>query len=121
MHIGINTAPTAADVATNMQRLADLGLKIFISEIDVNGCAGYSQAQQTTQYHDMIATCVAQPACAAVTVWGIPDKYSWLNMSVNTSTPAGCAAGQLPLPLLFDDNYGKKTSYMGALDALRGR
>jgi endo-1,4-beta-xylanase len=117
MHIGINTAPTATDVATNMQRLADLGLKVFISEMDVNGCAGYSLDQEKTQYHDMVAACVAQPACAAVTVWGITDKYSWLNSYVN----AGCASGQLPLPLLWDDNYGKKSAYTGALDALLGR
>jgi endo-1,4-beta-xylanase len=117
MHIGINTAPTAADVATNLQRLADLGLKIFISEMDVNGCAGYSLDQERTQYHDIVATCVAQPACAAVTVWGIVDKYSWLN----STTSAGCATGQLPLPLLWDDNFGKKSAYSGVLDALRGR
>ena len=117
MHVGFNTAPTAADVATNMQRFADLGIKVFISEMDVNGCAGYSLEQERTQYHDMVAACVAQPACAAVTVWGITDKFSWLD----TDTRTGCAAGQLPLPLLWDDNYVKKAAYSGALNALLGR
>lgn len=121
MHIGINTNPTAADVAANMQRLADLGLQIFISEMDVNVCAGYSLDQERAQYHDMVAACVAQPACAAITVWGIPDKYSWLNIAVNMNSPAGCATGQLPLPLLFDDSYGKKSAYAGVMDALLGR
>jgi endo-1,4-beta-xylanase len=117
MHIGFNTAPTAGEVAQNMQRFADLGVKVFISEMDVNGCAGYSLDQERTQYHDMVAACVAQPACAAVTVWGITDKFSWLNSDTRT----GCATGQLPLPLLWDDNYGKKSAYAGALDALLGR
>jgi endo-1,4-beta-xylanase len=121
MHIGINTNPTAADLATNMQRFADLGVKIFISEMDVNGCAGYSLDQERAQYHDIVATCVAQPACAAVTVWGITDKFSWLNVSVNSSSPAGCATGQSPLPLLWDDNYVKKSAYTGVMDALLGR
>ena len=121
MHIGINTNPTAADVATNMQRFADLGVKIFISEMDVNGCAGYSLDQERTQYHDIVAACVAQPACAAVTVWGITDKFSWLDISVNSSSNAGCATGQLPLPLLWDDNYAKKSAYTGVMDALLGR
>jgi endo-1,4-beta-xylanase len=121
MHIGINTNPTAADVATNMQRFADLGVKIFISEMDVNGCAGYSLDQEKTQYHDIVAACVAQPACAAVTVWGITDKFSWLDISVNSSSNAGCATGQSPLPLLWDDNYVKKSAYTGVMDALLGR
>ena len=121
MHIGINTAPTAAEVGQNMQRFADLGVKIFISEMDVNGCAGYSLDQERTQYHDIVATCVAQPACAAVTVWGITDKFSWLDISVNSSSNAGCATGQSPLPLLWDDNYAKKSAYTGVMDALLGR
>jgi len=121
MHIGYNTNPTAADVATNMQRLADLGLKVFISEMDVNSCAGYSDAQEKAQYHDMVAACVAQPACAAVTVWGITDKYTWLDINNNSSSMAGCATGVLPSALLWDASYNKKSSYTGALDALLGR
>jgi endo-1,4-beta-xylanase len=121
MHIGINTNPTAADVATNMQRFADLGVQIFISEMDVNTCAGYSLDQETTQYHDMVAACVAQPACAAVTVWGITDKYSWLNINVNMNSNAGCATGVLPAPLLWDENYAKKSAYTGVMNALQGR
>jgi endo-1,4-beta-xylanase len=121
MHIGYNTNPTAADVAANMQRLGDLGLKVFISEMDVNECAGYSDAQEKAQYHDMVATCVAQPACAAVTVWGITDKYTWEDVANNSSSAAGCTNGQLPAPLLWDASYAKKSAYTGALDALLGR
>jgi len=121
MHIGYNTNPTAADVATNMQRLADLGLKVFISEMDVDECAGYSDAQEKVQYHDIVAACVAQPACAAVTVWGITDKYTWEDINVNPNSNAGCATGQLPAPLLLDANYGKKSAYTGVMDALLGR
>lgn len=121
MHIGINTNPTAADVATNMQRLADLGLKIYISEMDVNGCAGYSLDQERAQYHDMVAACVAQPACEGITVWGITDKYSWLNIDQNSNSAAGCENGQSALPLLWDDDYGKKPAYTGVMDALLGQ
>jgi endo-1,4-beta-xylanase len=121
MHIGYNTNPTAADVATNMQRLAALGLKVFISEMDVNECAGYTDAQEKAQYHDMVATCVAQPACAAVTVWGITDKYTWEDVANNPNSAAGCATGQLPAPLLWDASYAKKSAYSGVMDALLGR
>jgi endo-1,4-beta-xylanase len=118
MHVGVNTNPTRAQVESNLQRIADLGLKVYISEMDVNGCAGYTPAQQRTQYHDMVAACIAQPACVAFTVWGITDKYSWLNTNTEDSL---CASGQLPRPLLWDDNYGKKPTYTGVMDALLGR
>src|SRR5262249_4031261 len=112
---------TPEEVAQNMQRFAALGVQIFISEMDVNTCAGYSLDQEKTQYHDIVATCVAQPACAAVTLWAITDKFSWLNSAVNTNSAAGCATGVLPLPLLWDANYAKKSAYTGVMDALLGR
>jgi hypothetical protein len=40
---------------------------------------------------------------------------------VNSSSNAGCATGQSPLPLLWDDNYVKKSAYTGVMDALLGR
>ena len=117
MHVGVNTAPSVADVTANMQRLAELGLKIYVSEMDVNGCAGYDADEQRAWYHDMVAVCVAQPACVAFTIWGITDKYSWLNGSQDDSM---CSGGQSPRPLLWDDNYGKKPTYTGVLEALLG-
>jgi len=121
MHVGYNTNPTAADVAANMQRLADLGLKVYISEMDVNSCAGYSDAQEKAQYHDLVAACVAQPACTGFTVWGITDKYTWLDINNNANSAAGCATGVLPSALLWDTNYNKKSAYTGVMDALLGR
>jgi endo-1,4-beta-xylanase len=89
--------------------------------MDVNGCAGHSPDQETTQYHDVAAACLAQPACAAVTVWGITDKYTWLDVANNPSSSAGCATGQLPVPLLWDASFAKKLTYTGVMDGLRGR
>jgi endo-1,4-beta-xylanase len=117
MHIGTpNDTPTAAEVAENMQRLAALGLEIVISEMDVNSCDGHSSAREATLYHDVVAACVAQPACKAVTFWGITDKYSWLNRFKE----AGCTT-QLPTPLLWDESYSKKLSYRAVVDAFAGR
>lgn len=117
MHIGTpNDTPTAADIAQNMQRLAQLGLEIVISEIDVNSCDGYDAQQQATLDHDVVAACVAQPACKAITFWGITDKYSWLNRFKE----AGCTS-RTPNPLLWDNDYGKKPAYHGVMNALLGR
>jgi len=111
MHTGANSSsPSADDVARNMQRLADLGLDVMITEMDVQICTGDLPAQ-STRFHDIVAACVTQPACKAVTVWGIPDKYSWLNGQT-------CAT---PRPLLFDDAYLAKPAYMSVIDAFLGR
>jgi len=110
MHTGsADASPSAADVAFNMQRLAALGLDVVISEMDVQICAADLDAQ-SRRFHDIVARCVAQPRCKAVTVWGVPDKYSWRNGQ-------SCAA---PRPLLFDDNYAPKPAYLGVLDAFLG-
>jgi len=110
MHTGsADASPSAADVAFNMQRLAALGLDVVISEMDVQICAADLDAQ-SRRFHDIVARCVAQPRCKAVTVWGLPDKYSWRNGQ-------SCAA---PRPLLFDDFYAPKPAYLGVLDAFLG-
>ena len=111
MHTGAgDVSPALADLTKNMQRLADLGLDVVISEMDVQICSS-DVTTQGTRFHDIVARCVAQPACKAVTVWGVPDKYSWLNGQ-------SCAT---PRPLLFDDGYLPKPAYTGVLDALMGR
>jgi endo-1,4-beta-xylanase len=110
MHTGpADTSPSAAQLATNMKRLAALGLDVLITEMDVQICSSDVDTQ-ATRFHDIVAACVAQPACKAVTVWGVPDKYSWLNNQT-------CAT---PHPLLFDDNYNPKPARMGVLNALLG-
>jgi endo-1,4-beta-xylanase len=111
MHTGtVASSPSVADVAANMQRLADLGLDVMITEMDVQICTGDLSAQNT-RFHDIVAACVAQRACKAVTVWGVTDKYSWLNGQT-------CAT---PRPLLFDDSYLAKPAYIGVIDAFLGR
>jgi endo-1,4-beta-xylanase len=110
MHTGpTDTSPSAADVASNMQRLAALGLDVMITEMDVQICTSDLQTQ-SRRFHDVVAGCVAQPFCRAVSVWGIPDKYSWRNGQ-------SCAT---PRPLLFDDNYMPKPAHAGVINALLG-
>ncbi len=117
MHVGTpNDTPTVAEVTENMKRLASLGLEIVISEMDVNSCDGFSATQQAKLYHDVVAACIAQPACKAITFWGVTDKYSWLNRFKE----AGCTQ-QLPTPLLWDDTFARKPAYDGGMRALMAK
>jgi endo-1,4-beta-xylanase len=117
MHLGApNDKPAIEAIIANMQRIADLGLEVVISEMDEHVCDGETPDAQGKRFHDIVAACVSQPACKAVTFWGIGDAGSWLNdwdeLNCNGKRPAG---------LLWDDNLKKKPAYTGTLDALNGQ
>jgi endo-1,4-beta-xylanase len=111
MHVSANSRPGDASIAANMQRLAGLGLRVHISEMDVkvNGVAGSTAMKldaQKAAYKSIVAVCVAEPRCEAVTFWGVSDAHTWITGDT---------------PLLFDAQYAAKPAYTGVLDALRGR
>jgi len=66
------------EVAANFQRFADLGLDVYITELDVAMEPGDSEEVQAQVFADAVATCLAQPACQAAQIWGYTDRYSWL-------------------------------------------
>ncbi|MEU5268865.1 endo-1,4-beta-xylanase [Streptomyces hygroscopicus] len=94
-------SPVPGDYQQNLQRFADLGVDVQITELDIEG----SGSAQADSYRRVTQACLAVSRCTGITVWGIPDKYSWR------------ASGT---PLLFDDNYGKKPAYDAVLAALGG-
>ncbi|MFI8303073.1 endo-1,4-beta-xylanase [Streptomyces sp. NPDC085927] len=96
-----SASPVPSDYRANLQRFADLGVDVQITELDIEG----SGTTQATHYGNVVTACLAVSRCTGITVWGIPDKYSWR------------ASGT---PLLFDDNYTKKPAYHAVLSALGG-
>ena len=111
MHVSANNRPSDGSIAANIRRLASLGLIVHISEMDVkvNGVPGTSEQKleaQKAAYKSIVAVCLAEPRCEAITFWGVSDAHTWI-------------AGDTPL--LFDEQYSPKPAYAGVLDALRGR
>ena len=111
MHISASGRPSDASIASNMRRLADLGVAVAITEMDVkiNGVAGSQQVRldsQRTAYHAVVGLCAAEPRCEGVTFWGFTDAHTWITGD---------------LPLLYDAQYQAKPAYFGVLDALSGR
>ncbi|MBZ4020571.1 endo-1,4-beta-xylanase [Streptomyces purpurogeneiscleroticus] len=96
-----SNSPVPADYRQNLQRFADLGVDVQITELDIEG----SGSAQATSYGNVVKACLAVSRCTGITVWGITDKYSWRSSGT---------------PLLFDDNYGKKPAYYAVLSALGG-
>ena len=107
------------DVQANLQRFADLGLEVAITEADVrtfvkqkpdgtytNRPLNPGDAQKQVDYWvGMLEACLAVDACNSFTVWGVSDAYSWIP-GVFTGEGAG---------LLFDMHSNPKLQY----DALR--
>jgi endo-1,4-beta-xylanase len=72
MHLDAASLPDAANIARNMRRLAELGLLVNISEMDVRvarlqGTPATRLDDQRRVYHDVVAVCVAEPRCHAIT------------------------------------------------------
>jgi endo-1,4-beta-xylanase len=115
MHIRAAAPPPDASVAANMRRLAALGLRVNISEMDVRvgdlgGATPANLDRQKSVYHSMVGVCVAEPACDGVTFWGVSDAHSWIYNQYGPDAP-----------LLFDAQYAAKPSFFGVLDALMRR
>ncbi|KAF4405325.1 endo-1,4-beta-xylanase [Streptomyces lycii] len=83
----------------NLQRFADLGIDVQITELDIGG----SGSAQANAYRTVTQACVAVSRCNGITIWGFTDAHSWRGDDT---------------PLLFDTNYNKKEAYYAVLDAL---
>jgi len=88
----------------NLQRFADLGLDIYITEFDVTMSRPDEEQVQAEIYRRSLEVCLAQPKCKAMQSWGYTDRYSW--RSSNT-------------PLLLNDKYIAKPAYYAWQDTLK--
>ncbi|MFF8596906.1 endo-1,4-beta-xylanase [Streptomyces sp. NPDC015220] len=96
-----SASPVPSDYQANLQRFADLGVDVQITELDIEG----SGTAQANNYANVVKACLGVTRCTGMTVWGITDKYSWRSSGT---------------PLLFDSNYAKKPAYDAVLTALGG-
>jgi endo-1,4-beta-xylanase len=96
-----SASPVPSDYQANLQRFADLGVDVQITELDIEG----SGTAQATSYANVVKACLAVSRCTGITVWGITDKYSWRSSGT---------------PLLFDSNYTTKPAYDAVLSTLGG-
>lgn len=113
MHINLFNPPSATDLATNMQRLAKLGLQAHITEMDVRIQYGKQSVEEklTLQagiYSDIMTVCLQQPNCRFFSTWGASDRYSWI--------PG--ITGKPDAPLLFDESGLPKPAYYALIEAL---
>lgn len=110
-HLVLGQVP--ATLQQNIQRFADLGVDVAITELDVRmqlPADSAKLAQQKADFRSVVAACAAVTRCAGVTVWGFTDADSWV-----PSTFPGYGAATP-----YDENYRPKPAYYGIAEALGG-
>jgi endo-1,4-beta-xylanase len=117
MHLFATDPPDKESVVANMRRFGELGVKVYITELDVNlyGVEGTPEEKMTVQariYRDMLEACLESGACESYTMWGFMLPYSWL-------LGPDYAYGPAETYLLFDEDGNPNESYFAIRDALR--
>jgi len=110
-HLIVGQVPS--DFQANLQRFADLGVIVQVTELDIRMPTPATTAnlqQQATDYANVVKACLGVTACNNITVWGITDADSWI-----PSTFPGQGAA-----LLFDGGFNPKPAYFSTLQALGG-
>jgi endo-1,4-beta-xylanase len=103
-------------VGPNMKRLADLGLDVYITEMDVTIAKPVTPeklAAQAQTYRQMLEVCLAAPNCKALAVFHVYDGDA---PSVQEAGMSAYAA-----PLLFDEAFRPKPAYDALAELLRSR
>jgi endo-1,4-beta-xylanase len=107
----INGFRTEPAHKTNARRLADLGLELSITEMDVRislPSTSEELNQQSDAYRDAINFCLTTPNCTALLTWGFTDKHSWI---------PGFFPGWGDA-LIYDSSYQPKPAYFALREAL---
>lgn len=106
MQVHINVDYSSFDgVAANMKRLADLGLEIHVTEMDVACAAPCDEAKQANVYRALLEVCLKEAACKNFETWGFTDKYTWKGTDMH--------------PLPFDEMLKPKPAVAAMLAALQ--
>lgn len=109
MHVATMAYKNPEAVAANMDRLAQLGLEVQITEMTVMMPVPPTHENlelQANIYGDILQVCLNQPACTAFVMWELSDKESTKYLpSYGYST-------------IFDENYQPKPAYHALVNAL---
>jgi endo-1,4-beta-xylanase len=115
MHVTGRDCPKTEDIAANVRRLAGLGLRVRISEMDVRirdlpGTLPERLEAQAQVYRRVLTACLRERRFEGVTFWGFTDKHSWVHKQFGEDHP-----------LLFDDRFQHKPAYRAVCRSLLGK
>lgn len=97
-----------------MQKFSSAGVEVYVSEFDVHLPQNPTDSDfnlQAQAYGSVLERCLNEPACKALTFWGLTDDKSCI-------PPQNGFNGK---PLMFDENYEPKSAYTKTLNFLKDR
>jgi endo-1,4-beta-xylanase len=102
-----------------LSQVHELGLKILITEMDVNDDAlpadiPARDSAVAKAYGDFLGVVLRHPGVVTVTVWGLSDRHTWI------STFGPRADGVPVRPTLLDSNLARKPAYFAVQTAFNG-
>ena len=99
--------PSIQQIRTAVETIADLGLRLRVSELDIgiNSFTESSLQAQADKYRAMMNLMLRfAEQTEAVQVWGLSDNMSWRSQSY---------------PLLFDRNLNPKPAFYAVIEAAK--
>lgn len=115
-------SPTKAQIETDINRAVNKGLKIHVSELDMqvnqnNDITFLTEERalaQKEKYKEMVKIYNALPVANkyALTVWGFKDNESWIPFSTDLNHPGD------DWPLLYDKQFKLKKAHTGFLEGM---
>ncbi|MBV6522795.1 MAG: Endo-1,4-beta-xylanase Z [Gemmatimonadaceae bacterium] len=119
-HIAANSAIDASKLTAFLDAVAALGLRIFITELDVKDQTlpaniAARDAGVAAMYHTYLSAMLAHPAVSVVITWGLSDRLTWLTNQA--PRPDGLPVRVLPL----DDQLQRKPAWTAIVNSFTGR
>jgi endo-1,4-beta-xylanase len=108
-YIDPRTPPTKEELLTQMNRYGEIGVKVFVTELDVDtgklpGTKEEKLAKQAEIYGTVVEACLESSGiCKDINMWGISDIDAWRGEA----------------PLLFSANFQPKPAYFAVRDVLK--
>jgi endo-1,4-beta-xylanase len=113
-----------------LRDLAQRGVEIYLTELDVNDCGLRGMAERDAQVEaymrSLVSAALEVPAVTMVSNWNFSDKSSWLRENsaaggLNIESWAKCVPSpECPRPALYDESMNLKRARQGLAEALGG-
>ncbi len=119
-HLSAKTPLNLGKLKAFMNSVADLGLQIHITELDVSDSVLPADvvtrdALVAHQYQVFLTAALDHSAVKTVLLWGLSDRYTWLER--HAPRPDGLAVRVLPL----DENLQRKPAWFALARTLQGQ